>query len=118
VRASAAAPAPAREKRVQDLLLASALARGQAVAAFDELAGRADRLAYRVVQVRIWLSGPVAWVAGSAIGFAVLTVALRRGHVGRLFHWGWRAWRLWRKAAPLLAPYRASLCARRPSGSA
>lgn len=100
--------APERAKRVQDLLSASALARGQAVAAFDELADRADVVAYRVVQVRVWLSRPAVWLAGSAIGFAVLTVALRRGHVGRVFHWGWRAWRIWREAAPLLASYRAS----------
>lgn len=98
-----------RSLRKQDLLLASQLARGQAVGAFDELAGRADALALRVVRVRLWLSDPRVWVAGSAVGSLLFAAVLRRAPARRGLRWGrwawraWSVWRAWRSAAPLLA---------------
>jgi hypothetical protein len=91
-------PDPARQRalRKQDLLLASQLARGQAMAAFDELGERADTLALRVARVRLWLSDPQLWLAGSAAGGLVLAIALRRTPARRWLRWGFRAWRVWR----------------------
>jgi hypothetical protein len=100
-------PARQREQRKQNLLLASRLARGQAVVALDELGGRADAVAYRVARVRAWLSSPLVWTAGSAVGALVLTAKLRRVRIVRVLRWGWLAWGFWRKAAPVLARYRA-----------
>jgi hypothetical protein len=101
-------PALQRSRRKQDLLLASQLARGAAVDAFDELADRVDGVAYRVVRVRVWLASPLVWTAGSAVGGLALALALRRARAVRLLRWGWLAWRLWRSAAPALARYRAA----------
>ncbi len=97
-----------RSRRKQDLLLASQLARGQVVGAFDELADRADLIAYRVVRIRVWLSSPLVLTVGSAVGALVLGVALRRVRAVRMLRWSWRAWRLWRSAAPALVLLRAT----------
>ena len=104
-------PARQRALRKQDLLLASQLARGQALGAFDELADRADAFALRVARLRVWLADPRTWVAGSAAGGLVLAVALRRGRARRWLRWGrraWALWRAWRMARPLLAGPRAA----------
>ena len=107
-----AGPALRRSQRKQDLLLASQLARGQAVGAFNELAGRADAVVHRVQQLRAWFSSPLVWMAGSALGTVALRAGLRRrGRTLRLVRWGWlawRVWRVWRSAAPALARYRAA----------
>lgn len=100
-------PTLQRGLRKQDLLLASRMARGQALLAFDELAQRADLVADRVVKVRMWLSSPSAWVAGAA-GAMVLGVTLRRLRAVRVLRWSWLAWRLWRSAGPALLRYRAA----------
>jgi hypothetical protein len=100
-------PTRQREQRKQNLLLASRLARGQVIVAFDEVGERADMVAYRVARVRAWLSSPLVWTAGSALGGLVLAVALRRVRIVRLLRWGWLGWRFWRGAAPVLARYRA-----------
>jgi hypothetical protein len=96
-----------RSHRKQDLLLASKMARGLALGAFDELAGQADALAYRAVRFREWLSSPVGLVAGSAAAAVVLAVSLRHARSARAWRWGrlaWRVWRLWRSAAAVLLP--------------
>lgn len=95
-----------RDQRKQDLLLASQLARGQVIASVNDLSGRADRVARRVLQVRLWLSSPLGLAAGGAAAALVLGVARRRARSLRLLRWGWLAWRLWRGAAPALARYR------------
>lgn len=100
-------PALQRSRRKQDLLLASRLARGQVLAAFDQLADQADGLALRVVRIRVWLSSPLVWAAGTAAGLG-LAIGLRRLRAMRLLRWGWVAWRLWRSAGPALARYRAT----------
>jgi len=105
VTAHAAARALPRRQRKHNLLLASQLARGQVVGAFDDLAGRADAVAYRVLQVRAWLSSPLAWMVGGVAVTLAMRVTLRRGgRTLRLLRWGWLAWRV---AAPALASYRA-----------
>jgi len=104
---TARASGAARRLRKQDLLLASELARGQAVLAFDEVAGRADAVALRLLTLRAWLASPAVWAAGSATGALVLGVALRRVRLLRLLRWGWVAHRLWRGLAPLVARVRA-----------
>jgi hypothetical protein len=98
-------PAPQRSRRKQDLLLASQLARGQAIGAFDELAARADGVAQRVAQARAWLSSPQARTVAVAAGALVLAMALRRVRALRLLRWGWLALGLWRSAAPVLARF-------------
>lgn len=100
-----AAPHPLAQRR-QDVLLASQLARAQVLGAFNEIAERADLLAYRVASVRIWLSNPLVWAAGSAAGALVLSVALRRSPGARVLRWIWLVWRLWRNAQPALVRYR------------
>jgi hypothetical protein len=101
-----------RDRRKQDLLLASQLARGQVVGAFDELADRADVVVDRVVRVRMWLSNPLAWTAGSVAGALMLGVALRRVRGGGVLRWAWLAWKFWRSAGPVLALYRTSVVRR------
>jgi len=98
-----------RDQRKHNLLLASRLARGQAVVAFDELAGRADAVAYQVVRVRAWVAGTLSWTVGSAAGSFVLALALRRGRAVRLLRWVWPAWRVWRSAAAMMTRYRADV---------
>ncbi len=91
-----AAPVGQRDRRKRDLLLASQLARAQAVGAFDELAVRTDAVAYRVMQVRAWLGSPLAWIVAGAFGTLVLRLPLRGGRAAQLLRWGWLAWRAWR----------------------
>jgi len=97
-----------RSQRKQDLLLASQLARGQVIGALGELADQADLAVYRVVRIRVWLSSPLVWTVASAAAALVLGARLRRVPALRLLRWGWLAWRLWRRAAPALARYRAA----------
>ncbi|MBI5257783.1 MAG: hypothetical protein HY855_14865 [Burkholderiales bacterium] len=90
-----------RRQRKHDLLLASRLARGQAMLAFDQLAGRADGMALQVLRVRAWLSNPLVVAAGGAVvglGLVLTLRRVRRGGVVRVLRWGWLAWRLWRGA--------------------
>ena len=92
-------PTLRRSARKQDLLLASWLARGEAVGALHELADRADAVADRVARIRRWLSNP--WVAATCVtGALAIGVGLRRVRAVRALRWGWLAWRLWRSAAP------------------
>lgn len=91
-----------RNPRKSDLLLASQLARGQALGAFDELTDRADAVADRVARVGRWLSNPLLWTAGSIAGVLVLRVALRRFPNGRVLRWAGLAWRIWRSTRPVL----------------
>lgn len=96
-----------RSRRKQDLLLASRLARGQAVLAFDELAGGADRLVLAALRLRLWLSNPLVLSAGGAAVGVLAVAALRRVRllrVLRALRWGWLAWRLWHGAQRLQAP--------------
>ena len=88
-----------RDQRKQSLLLASRLARDQAVVAFDELARRADALAYQVARARAWVARGLTWSVGSAVGSFALALWLRRVRAVRLLRWVWPAWRLWRSAA-------------------
>lgn len=100
----------------QDLLLASRLARGQALGAFDELADQADRVAVRVARARAWLSSPLGLAAGSVAGVVLLTLAPRRLRGVRLMRWGLLAWRLWRITGPAMARWRSADQARPPAG--
>lgn len=105
--ADAAAPALARAERKQALLLASGLARGDLVGAFDDLAGQADSLAARFMALRAWLSNPLVWVVGGTVGVLLLRVVVRRAGARHLLSWGLQAWGVWRNAAAALAHYRA-----------
>jgi len=87
-----------RAERKENLLLASALLRGQVQRDVDDLGGRADGVARRVLVVRGWLSDPLvqAAVGGGAAFFAGSGRAGRRRLWGVL-RWGWLAWRVWRR---------------------
>ena len=105
MRPHAVDPVQQRQLRKQDLLMASELARGQTLVAFNALAQRADAVAERVAQARQWLSRPEALAAGAAVVSLVFGVFLRRAHRQQepsrwrsLLRWGWLAWRLWRSA--------------------
>lgn len=105
------APA-ARERRKQDLILASQLLRVQAVVAADQLAERADRWAERVTQLGALASSPVVRLVGAAVLALMFGRALRRRPAvavapratwsSRLVRWGWLGWRAWRLAGPPL----------------
>lgn len=91
-----------RSRRKQDLLLASALARHQAMVAIDQISHRADKLVGAYRQVQAWVSvpkvGTVADVAASMAAF----LALRHVRTIRLLRWGVLSWRVWKLAAGLL----------------
>ena len=60
----------------------------------------------------MWLSNPLLWMAGSAVGVVVLGATLRRVRAVRVLNvalrWGWLAWRLWHSAGPALSTHRGS----------
>lgn len=96
-----------RTRRKQDLLLASALARHQAMIAIDQISLRADRLVAGFRQVRAWVSVPkVGTVASAAASMAAL-LALRQVRIFRLLRWGVLSWRVWKLAAGSLPGWRA-----------
>jgi len=96
-----------RGQRKQNLLLASRLARGQAVVAVDELGGRADAVADGVAGFREWASNPLVLTVGSALGALLLTLNLRGArHVG-LLSWVLPAWRVGRVVAAAVASFRS-----------
>ena len=102
-----------REQRKQSLLLASRLARGQAVIALGELGGRADAVADGMARVRERVSSPLVWALGSAVGAFLLTVKRDRTRGVGLLSWIWPAWRVWRSVATVLAAYRAGAGSKR-----
>jgi hypothetical protein len=93
----------ARARRKQDLLLASGLAREQAVVAIGEIGQRADQVARALIQVRAWLVDPRLWLVGGVVASAVALVALPRMRSLRLVHWGLLAVRAWRATRRVLA---------------
>lgn len=91
-----------RQRRKQDLLLASALARGQAVVAIDQIGQRADGLILGYRQLRSWIALPQAGAVGGVLASVAAMVALRRLRVFRLLRWGLLGWRVSRLAVNLL----------------
>ena len=87
-------------QRKDDLLLASALARGQAIGSFNELAVRADVIVARIAKLRQWLSNPLLWLVGGAAAVAATALSPRRAQAlrvaGSALRWGLLAWRLGR----------------------
>jgi hypothetical protein len=97
-----------RERRKRDLLLASGLAREQALGALEEIGARADMVARGVIKVRAWVSDPQVWVAGGALGSALALLALPRMRTFRLLRWGTLAAQVWKIARRLLAARRGA----------
>lgn len=97
-----------RQRRKQDLLLASALARHQAVLAIDQIGQRADVLVGGYRQVRAWMAVPqVGTVAGLAASMTAL-LALRHVRMFRLLRWGLLGWRAGKLVAGFLPAWRAT----------
>lgn len=94
----------ARAQRKQDLLLASAAVRTQALADASALAGRADAVATRLLQVRAVLAHPAVPLAAAMLGTGVARLLLRSGRRRPWLRWAWLAWRAWRVASPWLRP--------------
>ncbi|RZL38520.1 MAG: hypothetical protein EOP35_05605 [Rubrivivax sp.] len=87
-----------RGERKANLLLASALLRGQVQRDVDELGERADGAARRVLMVRGWLSDPLVLAAlGGGAAFFAGSGRQGRGRLWGLLRWGWLAWRVWRR---------------------
>lgn len=85
-----------RDRRKADLLLASALVRGQAQLAVDDLGQRADGWVRRVMAWRDLLANPVVLAAASTgAAFFAASGRQRRGQVWRGLRWAWLAWRMW-----------------------
>lgn len=86
-----------RAERKANLLLASAVLRGQVQRDVDDVAGRADGVARRVLVVRGWLSDPLVQAAvGGGAAFFAASGRTRRHRLWSLLRWGWVAWRVWR----------------------
>ncbi len=84
-----------RAERKENLLLASALLRGQVQQDLQVLGGHADRVARPVMVVKRWLSDPLVLAAVSS-GTAFFA-ASRRGRALGLLRWAWLAWRAWQR---------------------
>ncbi|HEY0955344.1 MAG TPA: hypothetical protein VGE36_11345 [Roseateles sp.] len=88
----------ARAQRKANLLLASELMRGQAVAAFDSVGERADGWANRLLWIKGLFSQPaVLAVASGGAAFFAAAGRQRRGKLLAALRWGWLAWRLLRR---------------------
>lgn len=88
----------ARSQRKADLLMASALLRGQAALAVDELGQRADGWVQRVRAWRNVLSSPlVVALTGGAAAFFATSGPQQRGRFWRGLRWAWLAWRVYRQ---------------------
>lgn len=96
IRHLPATPA-ARAQRKADLLLASALLRGQAVLAVDDLGERADLWGRRWQRLRGWWADPLLRAVGSAAaGVFVAGAGRRAGSWRRALRIALVAWRVWR----------------------
>jgi hypothetical protein len=91
-----------RARRKQDLLLASTLARNQALVAIGQIGQRADVLVGGYRQLRTWMALPQVSAAAGALSSMVALMALRRLRSFRLLRWGWMGWRTWKLATGLL----------------
>ncbi len=102
-------PAPVeRSRRKQDLLLASSLARQQAMVAIDQISHRADVVVGSYQQIRAWMAVPhVGAVAGLGASVATL-LALRRVRGVGLLRWGLLGWRVWKLTRELLPVWRST----------
>lgn len=97
---------PARERRKHDLLLASALARGQAVAALAEVGPRIDWVARGAFELRAWAAQPRVRVAGGTLGALLVLSSLVRWRGLRLVRWGLLAVRVWQIGRSVLTARR------------
>ena len=96
IRHLPATPA-ARAQRKADLLLASALLRGQATLAVDDLGERADRWGRRWQRLRGWWADPLLRaVGGAAAGVFVAGAGRRPGSMRKGLRLALLAWRVWR----------------------
>lgn len=87
----------ARAQRKADLLLASALLRGQAVLAVDDLGDRADLWGRRWQRLRGWWADPLLRaVGGAAAGVFVAGAGRRPGALRKGLRLALLAWRVWR----------------------
>ena len=98
-----------RSRRKHDLLLASALARDQAMVAIDQISHRADRLVGGYRQLRAWMSVPKVGTVASVAASVAALMALRHVRTFRLLRWGMLSWRVWK----LVAGFQPRWCARR-----
>lgn len=88
----------ARDARKANLLLASEVLRGQAALAVDDLGGRADRWAVRILAWRKLLSHPlVLATAGGGAAFFAASGPAGRSRLWRGLRWAWLAWRVLRR---------------------
>jgi len=88
----------ARAERKADLLLASRVLRGQAMAAVDDLGQRADGLALRAIAWRDLFSNPVVLAAaGGGAAFFAAIGKQKRGRLWRGLRWAWLTWRVLRR---------------------
>ncbi|MFG6467131.1 hypothetical protein [Roseateles sp. BYS87W] len=90
----------ARLRRKEDLLLASEVMRGQAVAAVCDLGERGDRWGRRWLWLQGWLADPaVRALLGGGAAFFATAGRSRRARLWRWARGAWVVWRLWRRAA-------------------
>ena len=97
-----------RTRRKQDLLLASSLARHQAMLAINQISQRADRVVGIYRQVRAWMAVPQVGAGASLAASLAALLALRKVRTFKLLRWGQLGWRVWRLAAGLLPDWRST----------
>jgi hypothetical protein len=87
-----------RARRKADLLLASAVMRGELMLDVQDVGGRADVWGRRWQWLKGWMSDPlVLAVAGGGAAFMAASGRRRRGQLWRAGRWVWMAWRIWRR---------------------
>ena len=91
-----------RTRRKQDLLLASALVRHQAVISMDQIGQRVDRVVLGYRQVRGWLSVPQIGMASGLAASVVTLLAVRHVRLFRTLRWALVGWRLTKLVAGLM----------------
>lgn len=90
----------ARAERKANLLLASEVLRGQAALAVDDIGGRADGWAVRIMAWRNLLANPmVLAAAGGGAAFFAASGPRRRSQLWRGLRWAWLTWRVLRRRA-------------------
>lgn len=97
-----------RTRRKQDLLLASALVRQQAVIAVGQIGQRVNVIVLGYRQVRGWLTVPQMGMAVGVVGSLATLLAMRHLRAFRLLRWALVGWRVSKIVTALMGQRRTA----------